>query len=160
LSIAPHDGGRFDGRFRVPGCIWRDLAAREGGTIVALPGGSMGDAVMMMQTGSTRCRPATWALRTVVVVTDDPDDRALETVVDAGDFDLVIVESLDGAYSKVKRVQPNLVIVSLSIDDPLAFHVLSMLKLDDDTSKIPVLTCATSDERPESSSRLPATWMN
>ena len=116
---------------------------------------------MMMQLESTtRFRPAPRALRTVVVVTRNPDDRVLETIVDAGDFDTVVVESVEGAYSKVKRVLPGLVIVCLSIDDPDGFHVLSMLKLDGDTSQIPVLTCATSDERPASSSRLPASLMN
>jgi len=116
--------------------------------------------MMMQLEPTTRFGPAPRPLRTVVVATRNPDDRVLETIGDAGDFDTVVVESLEGAYSKVKRVLPSLVIVCISIDDPDGFHVLSMLKLDDDTSQIPVLTCTTSDERPESSSRMPATWMN
>jgi ActR/RegA family two-component response regulator len=116
---------------------------------------------MTMQLESTtRFRPAPRAERTVVVVTRNPDDRVIETIDGAGDFDTIVVESVEGAYSKVKCVLPSLVIVCLSIDDPNGFHLLSMLKLDRDTSQIPVLTCATSDERPESLSRMPATWMN
>jgi len=67
----------------------------------------------------------------------------LETVLDAGHYDVVFVESTEHAYSQIKRVQPNLVILCVSMDDPDGFHVLSMLKLDDDTREIPILTYTT-----------------
>jgi len=67
----------------------------------------------------------------------------LETVLDAGNYDVVFVESNEHAYSQIKRVQPNLVILCLRIDDVVGFQVLSMLKLDDDTRGIPVLTYTT-----------------
>jgi CheY-like chemotaxis protein len=67
----------------------------------------------------------------------------LETVLDAGNYDVVFVESHEHAYSQIKRVQPNLVILCLRIDDMVGFHVLSMLKLDGDTRGIPVLTYTT-----------------
>ena len=54
--------------------------------------------------------------------------------------DVVFVESSEHAYSQIKRVQPNLVILCVRIDDANGFQVLSMLKLDDDTRAIPVLT--------------------
>ena len=75
----------------------------------------------------------------------------LETVLDAGNYDVVFVESNEHAYSQIKRVQPNLVILCLRIDDVIGFQVLSMLKLDSDTRSIPVLTYTTEydGEEPE-----------
>ena len=96
----------------------------------------------------------------------------LETVLDAGHYDVVFVESSAHAYSQIKRVQPNLVILCVRIDDADGFQVLSMLKLDDQTRGIPVLTYTTEyegqeteDESPEISdtelfASKPAIWMN
>jgi PleD family two-component response regulator len=67
----------------------------------------------------------------------------LETVLEAGRYDVVFVESSAHAYSQIKRVQPNLVILCVRIDEPDGFHVLSMLKLDEQTRAIPVLTYTT-----------------
>src|SRR6476646_1898793 len=74
----------------------------------------------------------------------------LETVLDAGHYDVVFVESSRHAYSQIKRVQPNLVILCVRIDDAEGFQVLSMLKLDDDTRAIPVLTYTTDQDGQES----------
>jgi PleD family two-component response regulator len=73
----------------------------------------------------------------------------LETVLDSGRYDIVFVESNEHAYSQIKRVQPNLVILCVRIEDLNAFHVLSMLKLDEDTREIPVLTYTTEYEGQE-----------
>src|SRR5262245_53934953 len=70
----------------------------------------------------------------------------LETTLDAGHYDVVFVESIAHAYSQVKRVQPNLVILCVRLDEVDGFHVLSMLKLDKDTRDIPVLTFTTERE--------------
>lgn len=69
----------------------------------------------------------------------------LETVLDAGHYDVVFVESSEHAYSQIKRVQPNLVILCVRIDDAEGFQVLSMLKLDAGTRDIPVLTYTTEE---------------
>jgi len=80
----------------------------------------------------------------VVIVNGSPEMlELLETVLDAGNYDVVFVESNEHAYSQIKRVQPNLVILCLRIDDLVGFHVLSMLKLDGETRSIPVLTYTT-----------------
>ncbi|MCU1384052.1 MAG: integral rane sensor hybrid histidine kinase [Acidobacteria bacterium] len=77
----------------------------------------------------------------VVIVNGSPEMlEMLETVLDAGHYDVVFVESSEHAYSQIKRVQPHLVILCVRIDDGDGFQVLSMLKLDDDTRAIPVLT--------------------
>ena len=70
----------------------------------------------------------------------------LEMVLDAGHYDVVFVESGEHAYSHIKRVQPNLVILCMRIEDRDGFQVLSMLKLDDQTRRIPVLTYTTEFE--------------
>src|SRR5262245_20018885 len=67
----------------------------------------------------------------------------LETVLDAGRYDVVFVESSEHAYSQIKRVRPDLVILCVRIDEPASFQVLSMLKLDDETKDIPILTYTT-----------------
>jgi CheY-like chemotaxis protein len=96
----------------------------------------------------------------------------LETVLEAGHYDVVFVESSAHAYSQIKRVQPNLVILCVRTDDLDGFQVLSMLKLDADTRDIPVLTYTTEydgsgpdDELVEPADNevfasKPAVWMN
>jgi PleD family two-component response regulator len=96
----------------------------------------------------------------------------LETALDAGHYDVVFVESSQHAYSQIKRVQPNLVILCVRIDDAEGFQVLSMLKLDEATRGIPVLTYTTEydgqdteDDIPEQSDEeifptTSAVWMN
>ncbi len=70
----------------------------------------------------------------------------LETVLDAGQYDVVFVESTEHAYSHIKRLTPHLIIVCLDIDDLDGFQVLSMLKLDPETQNIPVVTCTVTQE--------------
>ena len=87
----------------------------------------------------------------VVIVNGNPEMlEMLETVLDAGHYDVVFVESSEHAYSQIKRVQPNLVILCVRIDDGEGFQVLSMLKLDDETRGIPVLTYTSEGDGEES----------
>ena len=94
-------------------------------------------------------RPADDVLATqkVVIVNGSPQMlEVLETALDAGHYDIVFVESSAHAYSQIKRVQPNLVILCIHIEDLEGFQVLSMLKLDEETCAIPVLTYTTEYE--------------
>jgi CheY-like chemotaxis protein len=127
-----------------------------------LRSGEMGDAV------------ATTGLagRKVVIVNGTPEMMsALEAALDGGHYDIVFVESGHGAYSQIKRVQPSLVILCVHIDDVSGFQVLSMLKLDENTRRIPVLTYTTEYEglRPQTQGVEPSSsemasaghvWMN
>ena len=70
----------------------------------------------------------------------------LETVLDAGRYDMVFVESGEHAYSQVKKVLPNLVILCTRIEQLDGFQLLTMLKLDPETRDIPVLTYTTEYE--------------
>jgi CheY-like chemotaxis protein len=70
----------------------------------------------------------------------------LESVLDAGRYDMVFVEPGDRAYSQIKKVLPNLVILCTRIERLDGFQILTMLKLDPDTCDIPVLTYTTESE--------------
>ena len=92
---------------------------------------------------TTTRRPVSTAEGTqkVVIVNGSPEIlELLENVLDAGRYDIVFVESSAHAYSQIKRVQPNLVILCVRIDSMETFQVLSMLKLDEETRSIPILT--------------------
>jgi DNA-binding response OmpR family regulator len=79
--------------------------------------------------------------RTVVVVTNQFDrSPLLESLANAPDYDAVVVESFAHAYSSIRRLLPQMVIVCLDIEDAAAFQVLSMLSNDSTISRVPVVT--------------------
>ena len=93
---------------------------------------------------SVLSEPGTEAAQKVVIVNGSPDIMGLlETTLDAGQYDIVFVESSAHAYSQVKRVRPSLVILCVRLEDKDELQVLSMLKLDQETRHIPILTYAT-----------------
>lgn len=90
---------------------------------------------------------ASTPVQKVVVVNGNTDVLGmLETVLDAGRYDMVFVESSDRAYSQIKKVVPNLVILCTRIEELEGFQLLTMLKLDAETKNIPVLTYTTEYE--------------
>src|SRR5688572_12065679 len=92
-------------------------------------------------------RIAATPVQKVVVVNGSTEVLGmLETVLDAGRYDMVFVESSDRAYSQIKKVLPNLVILCARIEQLEGFQLLTMLKLDPDTRDIPVLTYTTECE--------------
>src|SRR5919112_850511 len=92
-------------------------------------------------------RTVTTPVQKVVVVNGNTEVLGmLETVLDAGRYDMVFVESGDRAYSQVKKVLPHLVILCARIEDLNGFQLLTMLKLDHETKDIPVLTYTTEYE--------------
>lgn len=111
----------------------------------------------MMTTIETRT-PLTGrsASQQVVVVSKQSQlNGLLETVLDAGQYDVVFVESTEHAYSHIKRLTPHLIIVCLDIDDLDGFQVLSMLKLDNETRNIPVVTCTVTQDDEETREETP-----
>ena len=132
----------------------------------------------MMTNAATTAHPPHAATVTitqkVVIVNGSPEMLdILETVLDAGHYDVVFVESSQHAYSQIKRVQPNLVILCVRIEDADGFQVLSMLKLDEETRSIPVLTYTIERDRDDDEEEVqepseteifvakpPAVWMN
>lgn len=117
--------------------------------------------------------PQTAAAQKVVIINGSTEILALlETVLDAGHYDVVFVESSAHAYSQIKRVQPDLVILCVGMDDVEGLQVLSMLKLDAETNRIPILTYASEREAGDEAEEVaepseaemfapkPAVWMN
>jgi hypothetical protein len=80
---------------------------------------------------------------TVVLVSDQPFTAlASGLLADAGDYDVIAVESLAHAYSRIKRLTPDLVVAFFSIEDVAACQLLTMLTMDETLAHIPVMTCA------------------
>jgi hypothetical protein len=119
---------------------------QDSGTQVAKGrhGGMNGETVIMTGIDPVHTPAASRSLRTVAVVSSHPYLHALETVLEGMDHDVVFVEAMRHAYSEIKRVMPDLIVVCLSDDDAASCQVLSMLQLDADTARIPVLTYLTS----------------
>ncbi len=90
------------------------------------------------------------ASQKVVIVNGGNDVlEVFETVLDAGHYDVVFVEAIAHAYSQIKKIQPNLVIICLRLNDEDGFQVLSMLNLDAGTRGIPVLTYTSDSDSDE-----------
>jgi DNA-binding response OmpR family regulator len=88
-------------------------------------------------------------MQKVVIVNGTTDLLDMvQPVLTAGHYDVVFVESNDHAYSHIKREHPSLVILCLDMHEREGFQVLSMLKLDEDTKAIPLLTCFSEYELP------------
>lgn len=89
-----------------------------------------------------RRRPTSQPQR-VVVVNGNPNLlEMLEAVLDAGRYDMTFAEASGHAYSSIRQVQPDLVILCMDLDEVAGFQLLSMLKLDPETRRIPVVTYA------------------
>src|SRR5688572_31897804 len=83
----------------------------------------------------------------VVVVNGNAEALGvLETLLDAGHYDMVFVESSDRAYSTIKRVLPNLIVVCTRVEALDGVQLLTMLKLDPVTRNIPVLSYTSEDD--------------
>ena len=85
---------------------------------------------------------------TVAVVTPPAELDLLDTILAAGDYDVMVIESADGAYSVIKESQPHLVVMYVDIDETDGCNLLSMLALDIETSRIPIVTCLGPFHRP------------
>jgi PleD family two-component response regulator len=81
------------------------------------------------------------ATERVVVVNGSQEMLELvEAVLNPGRYNLVFIDSNAHAYSEIKRLQPNLVILCTRLENIDGFQVLSMLKLDEETRDIPIVT--------------------
>ena len=66
--------------------------------------------------------------------------------VDDNDYDVIVVESIERAYSRIRQVQPAAVVVFMNIDDVEACQLLSMLHIDQELRGINVVSCTTSPD--------------
>ena len=127
------------------------------------------DRVAFNSGSQVMSRPA----RSVVAVSPDVQMGELLDALsfDTNDFDVVYVEPIEWAYSRIKQVAPDAVIVLAEMDDVAACQLLSMMKVDADLSNVLVVTCParragftrerTASALPGASPRLEHTiWMN
>jgi DNA-binding NarL/FixJ family response regulator len=102
---------------------------------------------MAPSTGRTHADSRLAGVRIVAVIGSVP--WHLHDALDGvDDYDVVLVAPAAHAYSKIKGVRPDVVVMCASLDDVDACNVLSMLALDRDTSSIPVLTYLMPDAAP------------
>ena len=98
---------------------------------------------MMTQAASCETLARSRPFGTVAIVTDDPYRDVVQTALNLAQNSIIVVESTATAYSQIKRMRPDVVIVCLANDGTEACQVLSMLTLDSETSGIPVVTWLT-----------------
>jgi DNA-binding NarL/FixJ family response regulator len=87
----------------------------------------------------------------VVAVSNDalrPEllDRLL---VDDNDCDVIVIESIAGGYSRIRELQPHVVVLFMEIDDVDGCQLLSMLHTDRALRGTSVVTCTTGPHCPE-----------
>ena len=82
---------------------------------------------------------------TVVAVSNDALRPELldRLFVDDNDYDVIVVESIERAYSRIRQVQPHAVVVFMNIDDVDACQLLSMLHMDHELRGISVVPLTT-----------------
>ena len=97
---------------------------------------------MMTALAAAPMRVRRRAPQTVMIVGTNPLQHQLvvDNVLDTLDYDVVLFALAARAYSQIKRTKPDLVILCLSMDDADGCQVLSMLKADSDTARVPVVT--------------------
>jgi len=82
--------------------------------------------------------------RQTIAVVGSPELRPpLEDVVGPGAYDVVFIESMEGAHSRIAQARPDRVILCCDVDDPSGFQLLTMLKADCRTRTIPATTFVT-----------------
>ena len=82
-----------------------------------------------------------------VFVGGGPESLAIvEPVLDGRAYDIEFVALDDEPYATVAALKPDLVVVSLGMDDLAGFQLLTMLRLDPETVKIPVLSYVRDEE--------------
>lgn len=88
-------------------------------------------------------------MQKVVIVNGTTDLLdTVQPVLMAGHYDVVFVESNAHAWSHIKIEKPSLIILCLDMHEREGFQVLSMIKLDEETRAIPLLTCLSEYELP------------
>jgi CheY-like chemotaxis protein len=64
----------------------------------------------------------------------------VEPVLDGRAYEVEFVDTTDEPYATIAALKPDLVVVSLDLEDLSGFQLLTMLRLDPDTAGIPVLS--------------------
>lgn len=70
----------------------------------------------------------------------------VEPVLDGRSYDVEFVDSDDEPYATIAALKPDIVVVSLELENETGFQLLTMLRLDPDTADIPVLSYVKDNE--------------
>jgi len=90
------------------------------------------------------------SLRSVAVAVSGEAEQAglLDALmIDPNDYDVIVMESMARGYSRIKELTPDLIVVFLQIDDEAGCQLLSMLRIDSQVARIPVVTLAAQREQ-------------
>src|SRR5688500_20130130 len=102
--------------------------------LVLVTAGNGGGTMMTTTDVRTPMTVRATSQQVVVVSKQSQLNGLLETVLDAGQYDVVFVESTEHAYSYIKRLTLHLIIVWLDIGDSDGFQGRSMVKMGDGTT--------------------------
>ena len=64
----------------------------------------------------------------------------VEPILSGPAYDIEFVDSDDEPYATIAALKPDIVVVSLDMDNEAGFQLLTMLRLDAETAQIPVLS--------------------
>jgi len=64
----------------------------------------------------------------------------VEPILSGRAYDIEFVDSDDEPYATIAALKPDIVVVTLDLDNEAGFHLLTMLRLDPETAQIPVLS--------------------
>ena len=70
----------------------------------------------------------------------------VEPVLDGRSYEVEFVAADDEPYATIAALKPDLVVVSLDLEEMAGFHLLTMLRLDPETASIPVLSYVKDDD--------------
>ena len=70
----------------------------------------------------------------------------VEPILSGSAYDVEFVDTDDEPYGTITALKPDLVVVTLRLDDPTGFQLLTMLRLDPETADIPVLSYVRDEE--------------
>ena len=95
----------------------------------------------------THIVPSTALHPTVAVVDGDARVFAvLDQVLRGTRYDVLVLDSRTHAYRDVKRQRPSVVVYGGALDSMYYCQLLTMLKVDEETRDIPVITLALADD--------------
>ncbi len=94
---------------------------------------------------STEAHAGRCSLRTIVVVVERPlpAKRLNALLADAQEYDVIFVEPIAHAYSRIKQVTPDVIVLLNEVSEVAACQLLSMLAMDGGFHGTLVTTCAT-----------------
>jgi chemotaxis response regulator CheB len=85
----------------------------------------------------------------VVAVSNDALRSELldRLLVDDNNYEVIVVESIPRAYSRIRELQPDVVVLFMEIDDVDACQLLSLLHMDRALRGMSVVACTTGPDR-------------